>query len=449
MGHPGAAPNTKAARVTRAWRCIKGHWVTIDTNSTLLERNFRRERFVVLADGLAAAVAIALPWSTTLTVSLIWLYLLALAPTLKVAAFGRECLQPVSALPTALFMLAVTGMLWADVPVGERFAGLSSFRLILIIPALIFHFRHSANAHWVLVGFLVSCTALLALSWALFLFPGIPWHRPPVRGLGVPVRDPVAQSAEFTVCIFALMAVASGAWRAGRRWYAISLIALAFTFFANMLYVSTSRTALIVFPILLVLFGLREFGRRGALALLIVGASLTAAAWVSSPYLRMRVTNIVTNIEDYHSNVDTPVGQRLEFWRKSIDQIAEAPLIGHGTGTIPSLFRRGATAETPPELITKNPHSQILTVALQLGLVGAIVLLAMWFVHLTLFIRPGLPAWIGLIVVVQNVISSLFNSHLFDFTQGIGYGLGVGVAGALILRDESTRPAARSEPVKQ
>ena len=35
-------------------------------------------------------------------------------------------------------------------------------------------------------------------------------------------------------------------------------------------------------------------------------------------------------------------------------------------------------------------------------------------------------------VVVQNIISSLFNSHLFDFTQGWIYVFGVGVAGGLI-----------------
>src|SRR5207249_528145 len=41
--------------------------------------------------------------------------------------------------------------------------------------------------------------------------------------------------------------------------------------------------------------------------------------------------------------------------------------------------------------------------------------------------RTGFLAGIGLIVVVQNVVSSLFNSHLFDFTEGWAYVWGVGV----------------------
>jgi O-antigen ligase len=68
-------------------------------------------------------------------------------------------------------------------------------------------------------------------------------------------------------------------------------------------------------------------------------------------------------------------------------------------------------------------------------LVGVAVLLAMWIAHLLLFVRgAGLTAWIGTIVVVQNVVASLFNSHLFDFTSGWLYAVGVGVAGGMVLR---------------
>jgi O-antigen ligase len=72
------------------------------------------------------------------------------------------------------------------------------------------------------------------------------------------------------------------------------------------------------------------------------------------------------------------------------------------------------------------------------------VLYAMWLVHLLLFRGDGLAAWIGLMVVVQNIFTSLFNSHLFDFHEGWMYVLGVGVAGGMMLRarrDGVTGPA--------
>jgi hypothetical protein len=53
---------------------------------------------------------------------------------------------------------------------------------------------------------------------------------------------------------------------------------------------------------------------------------------------------------------------------------------------------------------------------------------------LLLFRGEGLVAWVGLLVVVQNIFTSLFNSHLFDFHEGWMYVLGVGVAGGTVLR---------------
>jgi hypothetical protein len=54
-----------------------------------------------------------------------------------------------------------------------------------------------------------------------------------------------------------------------------------------------------------------------------------------------------------------------------------------------------------------------------------------WLAHLLLFRGDGLVSWIGLLVVVQNIFTSLFNSHLFDFHAGWMYVLGVGVAGGM------------------
>ena len=67
----------------------------------------------------------------------------------------------------------------------------------------------------------------------------------------------------------------------------------------------------------------------------------------------------------------------------------------------------------------------------------SVILYAMWLTHLLMFRGEGLVAWIGLMTVLQNIFSSLFNSHLFDFHEGWMYVLGVGVAGGMVLREKS------------
>ena len=74
----------------------------------------------------------------------------------------------------------------------------------------------------------------------------------------------------------------------------------------------------------------------------------------------------------------------------------------------------------------------------------------MWASHLWLF-REGLAAgafaaWLGLLVVAQNLASSLFNSHLIDFYQGWLYVCAVGIAGGLLhpSRLDPVQPASRA-----
>jgi O-antigen ligase len=144
----------------------------------------------------------------------------------------------------------------------------------------------------------------------------------------------------------------------------------------------------------------------------------------------------------------TSIGMRLEFWQKSLRFFAEAPLIGHGTGSTRGLFEQAATG--PKVLaggqVIGNPHNQTLNVAVQWGIAGVIVLYAMWWFHLMLFRGDGLVASIGLLVVIQNIFTSLFNSHLFDFHEGWMYVLGVGVAGGMVLKGRAA--AAANGPVQ-
>ena len=75
---------------------------------------------------------------------------------------------------------------------------------------------------------------------------------------------------------------------------------------------------------------------------------------------------------------------------------------------------------------------------------GVLVLYALWFAHLLMFRGEGLACWIGLLVVVQNMLSSLLNTHLFDFAPGWIYVLGVGVAGGMALAKQAKIEAKAS-----
>ena len=209
------------------------------------------------------------------------------------------------------------------------------------------------------------------------------------------------QSTIFVVCAFGLIGKAAQLWQM-QRVHALVLLAWVVLFLANIVYVATARTTLVVIAVLAVL-GLRRFGWKGALAAGLVGGVLAGAMWASSPHLRERVSLQVQAQES--GDPITPLGLRLEYWKQSMGFIARAPVIGHGTGSIPMLFRGVAASDSHPALLTVNPHNQIFTVAIDLGLIGACALIAMWIAHLALFTAATPMAWFGLTVVAQNTLA--------------------------------------------
>jgi O-antigen ligase len=387
------------------------------------------------ADYSAIGVAAALPWSTSATGILIVVWLVTLLPTLNFSAIRREFLIPAGGLPVLLWLFAAVGMLWTHAPWADRLAGLEGFCKLLAIPLILAHFRRSDRGSWVLAGFLTSCVVLLAVSYVLALWPGLTWRG--ARSAGVPVKEYVAQSTEFVICFFVLLAIGFRVVP-DRPLVSVGAFVLAASFLVNIFYIATGRTALVVIVVLLFVFAFRQWEWKKACVVLLIAIVCALFVWESSTYLRTQLALVPGEIQRYiNENASTRFGERLEYWQKSISFISDAPILGQGTGSIRELFRQAATGQKgASSLLSDNPHNQTLTVAIQLGFLGIVLLYAMWIAHLRLFLGGNLPASVGLVIVVQNMVSSLFNSHLFDFTQGWIYVFGVGVAGGTVLRGQ-------------
>jgi O-antigen ligase len=401
---------------------------------TMLRAQNDSQKLLQLADWLTVGIAASIPWSTSATAVFITLWIVSVLPTLRSDVVQREFATAAGGLPVLLWILAVAGVLWADVAWSERISGLGSFHRLLAIPLLLAQFRRSEHGFRVLYGFLAAATCLLVVSWIFALFPGL---TPAGKSYGVPVKDYISQSGIFLICAFALLGVACDLWRTNNRRTIVPLVALALLFLANITFVATSRVTLLVAPVLALLLGWRQFGWKGILVACLLASCIAGALWSTSPYLRARVS---VSIQEFHAYRDTDdansTGQHIEFLKKSMAIVEAAPFVGHGTGSISDQFRRTVSGKTgAAAMAPDNPHNQIFAVAIQLGLVGAIVLVAMWIAHFMLFRSGGLTSWIGMIIVAQDILSSLVNSHLFDFGQGWLYVFGVGVAGGMSLRE--------------
>ena len=400
--------------------------------------------WIETSDFFLVLVALSLPWSTSLTSIFTVAVLVTMAPFFDANAFGQSIKRPASIFPVALFALAVLGTLWSDAPWGGRLYAVGPAAKLLMVPLLFYHFERSSRGVQVFTAFLVSCIVLLVMSWLVAYDPHLALKT--TDEYGVPIKNYIDQSQEFALCAVVLAYPVLTMLRAGRILPALLLGAIAIGFVANMAFVVVSRTMLVTMPVMLAVFGLMHLRWRANVVILAAAAVLVGLAWVASPQLRQKVDSISREYHLYsEQGASNSVGQRLEFYRKSLRFFTEAPIIGHGTGSTEGLFQQAAVGQTGVAAeVIRNPHNQTLNVAVQWGAVGIVVLYAMWFSHLMLFRGDGPMAWIGLLVVVQNFFTSLFNSHIFDFNEGWMYVLGVGIAGAAVLKGPTseTREAA-------
>lgn len=390
-------------------------------------------------DLVAILLAVLLPWSTSAVSILGVIWFAALVPSLGWRSFARSLIRPVAALPIALFVLAVAGTLWSDATWPASLYAIGPTAKLLLLPALLYHFERTERGLWVFAAFLASCALLSVLSWVVVLDPGLALT--PAADHGIFVKNYINQSQEFSLCAVALIFPIVTLWRLGDCRQAALLCALALAFLLNMIFVIVSRTAMVTVPIMLAIFAILHFRWRTNLVILCVATALAGLAWTVSPQLQRTANRFATDYLIYKENLNQPtsIGYRLEFWAKSLRFFAQAPLIGHGTGSTRGLFEQaavGSTTYAASEVIA-NPHNQTFNVAIQWGTIGVAILWAMWFCHLLLFRGEGLVPWIGLLVVTQNVLTSLFNSHLFDFHEGWMYVLGVGVAGGMVMKGRS------------
>src|SRR3954464_5301041 len=290
-----------------------------------------------------ALIALLLPWTTTglIFAPLPWLIAFPL-PDLR--EFPRSLLRPICLLPIALVVLAAIGTLWSDAPWPDRIHAIGPAAKLLVIPLLIYQFERWPYGNWVFSAFLVSCTALMLYSFAVAADPALSLKLYLSRGpykveSGIAVRNYIDQSQEFALCAIALVYPTVSLLRRGRYRSAALFVALAIGFLANMMFVVVSRTALVTLPVLVVVFALLHLHWRAALVAIGAMGIVAVLLWNVSPHLRLTIAKFSG---DYQASIVgndvSGMGSRLEYWRKSLRFVGDAPLLGHGTGSIRELF---------------------------------------------------------------------------------------------------------------
>ena len=173
---------------------------------------------------------------------------------------------------------------------------------------------------------------------------------------------------------------------------------------------------------------------------LIVVATITVALFsvskTSSDRINLAITEFKQSEQNSTKNIYTSVGQRLIFWKNTIDMLPQYFVFGVGTGGFQAAYTKQVLDKTGLDaLITQDPHNQYLKILIEQGVIGLLLYLSMILRVLIQSNKDASKFVLFSTVLYIWLITSLFNAHFSTFMEGTFIWAWMGLMGSY-----STKP---------
>ena len=329
--------------------------------------------------------------------------------------------NPVSRWALALFGLLLLGLLWGNRPMNDAHDYLLKYLDLAFVPLFIYYFRDRVIRKRGLLALAGTLTLVLTLSFMVKadllpqsdLIRGVP-HSPVVFKFRVTHNYLMA----FGAFLFTWLAIAEPVRSRTRIfWGALALIAA-----INVTLMVEGVTGYLTLAALGLLLAATRLPRRMAIAS-VIAAPLVVAVLLAVPGpFAQRAATLAGELKAWSPGVaarDSSSGLRIEFYRNTLDIIAEHPIAGVGTGGFPNAY--AALVRGTDMLPTHNPHNEYLHIATQLGVLGLAVMLWMFWVQWRTAERLSFSLESGLArgLVLAMAVGCLFNSFMLDHAEGL------------------------------
>jgi O-antigen ligase len=376
-------------------------------------RMHQTQRYLAIALGFSIPLSTALDNVLSAVILLLWLVSGGYAQKLHVIRNN-----PVAMAALVLFALTLVGLIWSIGPIEDGLLFVRKYSNLLLIPILVTIFTDAEDRKLALLAFAAALIVSLVASYALAF--GVVSHNAVIIGWSY---DPSAFKSRIAHNILMaygclLFAELARSMNGRERWIWAALAALALV---NVMLMVKGRTGYVVLAGLVLLWISGRFRWKGLVAALVLVAAGFAVSYQFSHDFRFRVDLTTKEAEQWRPNVatDTSVGQRLEFYRNTLEIVKRQPLLGVGTGGFFKAYEDQVqgTQMAP----TRNPHNLYLLVLVQFGILGLVLLVGFFFAQWRCAWRLGSRSDLVLAqaVVVTIALGGLFNSMLIDHTESM------------------------------
>jgi len=208
------------------------------------------------------------------------------------------------------------------------------------------------------------------------------------------------------------------------------LVSTLYSFFAismtvNM-FITGGRAGQVMYFAMLAIIIFQFFNTQKIKALFLISVLLPGiffTAYTSSDLFQERVDLAVNNITNYSENKASSVGHRITFTLNSWEVIQKNPIIGVGTGDFPNEYKKINKLNTPELPNTTNPHNMYTLVWVQLGLIGIISMLSIFYyqIKLSFFSTNRFHRDLGLTLPIIFLVLMFSDSYLLGHFTTLVY----------------------------
>ncbi len=317
-------------------------------------------------------------------------------------------INPPVLLSILLLILLSAGLFYSPAPLKDAFAVLKKYRELLFFAIVLSLFTSSKRAATIAENsFFAGCCLLLVVSYGIY-FSLIPMEK-----LGYSVVHHITHS--FFMAILAFWCLHRSFHQ--KRYLYLALFSLTTI---NLFFIAPGRTGMLIYIILITLTAYQRLSLKKSILATILIAILIAATFMLSHNFSSRVSTAIQEIKTYHSSSSrTSLGMRFDWWRNSVDLIAEKPFFGHGIGSFLPAQKKLIQRQKKHTKISDNPHNEYLFIGVQAGFIGMVLFIALLTTQVIYSFRLKTPQkYLLQGVTMAMACGCLMNSFLFDSHQG-------------------------------
>ncbi len=314
---------------------------------------------------------------------------------------------PVARWSLLLFACFIIGTHYGDASRSDGIAMLKKYRELLFIPLFLPFLADEAYRRWAWIAFIASSivtvfsSQLMAIGLFCVNLQCLPYFKSYItHGIFI---------AFFAFFVAHKVFDSKGMMQ---TLYAVLLLLCVY----NLFFVAEGRTGQLIFIILMPLFAVQRFSKKGLLlAMLVMTIFMGAFIGFSDKASRIKegFSSAKAHLQSSSPQGEFSMGERFTFWKYSAQLIGKKPVFGFGTGNFTNSYQR-LSGKT-----TNNPHNEFLLITVQLGVVGLLFYLGfLWSQYHYAKNLPEHDKWLAHGLLATLITSSLFNSPFLDHTEG-------------------------------